>query len=63
LERCKNILLENKKKNGGVLSRKKKWSDQEEKRDGLDDLECGKKNPRKSPNYFLLCIEQRKLSG
>jgi len=42
LKRCKNILLENKKKNGGVLSRKKKWSDQDEKRDVLDDLECGK---------------------
>jgi hypothetical protein len=33
LERCKNILSENKKKNGGVLSIKKRGSDHEEKRD------------------------------
>ena len=32
------------------------------KRDVLDYLECGKQNPRKSPNYFLLCIEQCALS-
>jgi hypothetical protein len=63
LERCKNMLSQNKKKNGRVLSRKKRGSDHEEKRDVLDDLECGKQNPRKSPNCFLLCIEQHVLSG
>jgi hypothetical protein len=33
------------------------------KKDVLDDLECGKPYPQKSSNYFLLCIEQRVLSG